>query len=81
MATYRKEDRLCESCGVIFRGRRDARYCSARCRVYASARRKRPVTKEEILAAVARLEATYDPNEAARRLGFDGVDRVPAGEE
>jgi len=80
MATYRKEDRLCESCGVIFKGRRDAKYCSSRCRVYASARRKEDNRKgKPIFDALG-------PYKEPDKITWDGgnlpdVEHIQAGEE
>jgi len=36
MRTYHQENRKCKVCGVIFMGRKDAEYCSGRCRMYSS---------------------------------------------
>ena len=75
MTTYRKEDRLCQSCGVIFKGRRDAKYCSARCRVYASSRRKDSFLTREV------EKSYHDPAKFATAFMDEDLERVPAGDE
>ena len=82
----------CKVCGVTFTGRRDAQYCSAACRVYASAARKAGRAfpdfdpKKHIDPSLLKGQITLDGKVLTVTSNHevtwpDGVDRVPAGEE
>ena len=58
---------LCSTCGKEFEGRSDARYCSAKCRVYA--KRNKPVTDN----VTDKLSVTEVVTDNVPKAVFDGM--------
>lgn len=63
------QDRTCEQCAGPFRARRkEARFCSGRCRILACRQRRHGVLLNRIATAEAALAAAHDAIEALREI-------------
>ena len=83
MRTYHQEEKKCEVCATLFLGRKGARYCSGRCRMFAS-RERRAATAVQFgrLTLMVPKHPTPDPFIAHGGLTIvDDTEHIPAGEE